>query len=341
MRFGLGRGRNYVAKGPFGEELFAGVGIRSMSNGYSGDSVRQKYTSKERDDETGLDYFGARYYSSLQGRFIGADDLLSSGRPWNPQTWNRYAYVLNNPLFYTDPSGFYDYASGTSNEDKLRFEAQLKRAREQLDKIKARYGANSAEYNKAKLALDAYGKPGDKNGVIVGFGATADKTPGETRGLFGPNGEKAITVTIDMSKNKSDNKLLGTIAHEGSHVNDRSDLYNAILGASSEQDALAAAARVTHGATETTAYTVESVFAEFTYKNEALTESAGGTTVFRMEAKQEYAEIGGTNVKIWDPSWAGADVAKIRANRAAAISKGLRASPLYNKILNDPILKIK
>ena len=54
---------------PFGEELFAGVGIRSASNGYSGDSVRQKFGSYERDNETGLDYFGARYFASVQGRF--------------------------------------------------------------------------------------------------------------------------------------------------------------------------------------------------------------------------------------------------------------------------------
>src|SRR5713226_4392220 len=57
---------------PFGEELF-GQGLRIPALGYTGDSVRQKFTSKERDNETGLDYFGARYYASAQGRFTGAD----------------------------------------------------------------------------------------------------------------------------------------------------------------------------------------------------------------------------------------------------------------------------
>src|SRR5262245_62423616 len=61
---------------PFGEELSAG--IRSASNGYGGDSVRQKFTGKER-DETGLDYFGARYFSSVAGRFVSVDPILSSG----------------------------------------------------------------------------------------------------------------------------------------------------------------------------------------------------------------------------------------------------------------------
>jgi YD repeat-containing protein len=56
---------------PFGEELFAPTGGRSAAMGYSGgDGVRQQFTSKERDVETGLDYFLARYYASIQGRFI-------------------------------------------------------------------------------------------------------------------------------------------------------------------------------------------------------------------------------------------------------------------------------
>src|SRR5439155_525508 len=51
---------------PFGEELYAGG--RTTALGYTGsDGSRQKFTQKERDNETGLDFFGARYYSSTQG----------------------------------------------------------------------------------------------------------------------------------------------------------------------------------------------------------------------------------------------------------------------------------
>jgi RHS repeat-associated protein len=67
--------------------------------------VRQKFTLKERDNETGLDYFLARYYSSTQGRFTSADPLLASAERSDPQTWNRYTYVTNNPLGFTDPTG--------------------------------------------------------------------------------------------------------------------------------------------------------------------------------------------------------------------------------------------
>ena len=90
---------------PFGEELSAGVGNRTTTEGYSGDLVRQKFTSKERDNETGLDFFEARYYTSTQGRFTSADPLQASAKRRNPQTWNRYTYGLNNPLRFTDPDG--------------------------------------------------------------------------------------------------------------------------------------------------------------------------------------------------------------------------------------------
>ncbi|MBN8733917.1 MAG: RHS repeat-associated core domain-containing protein [Acidobacteria bacterium] len=75
--------------------------------GYGNDGgVAIKFTGKERDAETGLDYFGARYMSAAQGRFTSPDPKLFSTRTiGNPQKWNRYAYVLNNPLVFIDPDG--------------------------------------------------------------------------------------------------------------------------------------------------------------------------------------------------------------------------------------------
>jgi RHS repeat-associated protein len=89
---------------PFGEELIAGVGLRTTGLGYNGaDSTRQKFTSKERDPETGLDYFGERYCSSAAGRFTSIDS--GAIEPIDPQSLNRYVYTKNNPLFYFDPDG--------------------------------------------------------------------------------------------------------------------------------------------------------------------------------------------------------------------------------------------
>jgi RHS repeat-associated protein len=90
---------------PFGEELFVGTGGRTPTQGYAADTVRQKFTQKERDIETGLDYFGARYFASAQGRFTSVDPLMASGLAVDPQSWNRYAHVNNNPLRYVDDEG--------------------------------------------------------------------------------------------------------------------------------------------------------------------------------------------------------------------------------------------
>jgi RHS repeat-associated protein len=63
------------------------------------------FTGKERDAETGLDYFLARYYSGAQGRFISADLPLIDQRTDHPQSWNLYSYARNNPLKYVDEDG--------------------------------------------------------------------------------------------------------------------------------------------------------------------------------------------------------------------------------------------
>ncbi|MGJ5820435.1 RHS repeat-associated core domain-containing protein [Paludibaculum fermentans] len=92
-------------------------------------------TGKERDAETGLDSFGARYYSGAQGRFTSSDEFTGGivdpftgqqvGQPGplpyaditDPQTLNKYVYVRNNPLRYIDPDGhdFWDYVKRAIN----------------------------------------------------------------------------------------------------------------------------------------------------------------------------------------------------------------------------------
>ena len=66
--------------------------------------VRQ-FAGKELDD-TGLSYFGARYYESRTGRFTTVDPLLDQQTALvDPQRWNRYSYARNNPQTYVDPDG--------------------------------------------------------------------------------------------------------------------------------------------------------------------------------------------------------------------------------------------
>ena len=110
---------------PFGEEIGAAYGGRSSVSGYTAslaDGPAQKFTGKERDNESQLDYFGARYFSGAGGRFTSVDpyeinqevaraesqdqrEELLNGYIGNPQGWNRYSYVRNNPLAMIDPDG--------------------------------------------------------------------------------------------------------------------------------------------------------------------------------------------------------------------------------------------
>jgi len=64
---------------------------------------RYEYTGKEKDNSTGLYFYGARYYDSTLGRFISADTLITD--PLDPEALNRYSYARNNPILYMDPSG--------------------------------------------------------------------------------------------------------------------------------------------------------------------------------------------------------------------------------------------
>jgi RHS repeat-associated protein len=115
---------------PFGEEINR-LGGRSANNGYQSDSIRQKYTQYERDNESDLDFAQARYYGSSLGRFTSPDPALASMWIDNPQSLNRYVYALNNPLAFIDPDGLEpiwihdiknDLYFSVSEEDKAKYD---------------------------------------------------------------------------------------------------------------------------------------------------------------------------------------------------------------------------
>lgn len=68
-------------------------------------ATTHKFTGKEADTESSLDYFGARYYSANAGRFLSVDPSRHGVDRADAQSWNRYAYARNNPLLYVDPNG--------------------------------------------------------------------------------------------------------------------------------------------------------------------------------------------------------------------------------------------
>jgi RHS repeat-associated protein len=79
------------------------------------------FTGKERDTESGLDYFGARYYSSTMGRWMSPDwnakiEPVPYSKLDNPQSLNLYSYVWNNPTSRNDPDGHEVDLSGTAKD---------------------------------------------------------------------------------------------------------------------------------------------------------------------------------------------------------------------------------
>ena len=83
------------ASNPFGDALSC----------LSGRTSPLHFTGKQRDSESDLDNFGARYDSSSLGRFMSSDPKHISAHLADPQSFNRYAYARNNPLVYVDPDG--------------------------------------------------------------------------------------------------------------------------------------------------------------------------------------------------------------------------------------------
>ena len=108
-------------------------------------SIRLQFAGKERDVETdahgwtALDYFGARYYTSMHGRFTTVDPVLNiEAALTDPQRWNRYAYARSNPLLFVDPDGREIYRVVTPYERELMGMAGAIR-----DKVATALGADS------------------------------------------------------------------------------------------------------------------------------------------------------------------------------------------------------
>ena len=168
------------------------------------------FTGKERDYDTGLDYFGARYYRAGLGRFTTVDPVETT--PENvidPQRWNRYSYVRHSPLRYVDPDGRYttDCATGDAacHQQAMKFEEARQK------NLKRRSTRNAAE---------AYGKPGDDNGVHVHF--NVPEQGGYDDGVVDASGSAPmkpdIHVWIKASVQGAEYERL--VAHEGSPVSD-------------------------------------------------------------------------------------------------------------------------
>ncbi len=95
---------------PFGDQQSCVADANAPLSPAPSDATNLHFTGKERDTESGNDYFGARYYASSMGRFLSPDwseypDTVPYADLTNPQSLNLYAYVGNNPLADADVDG--------------------------------------------------------------------------------------------------------------------------------------------------------------------------------------------------------------------------------------------
>lgn len=262
---------------PFGEELSLGAAENPPQ--------RLKYTGHERDETAGgtLDYMHARYYSPTAGRFLSPDPL--PGSPDTPQSWNRYGYVLGNPVALTDPAGLYvvdpqceanPACKGAANS----FEIERKTA----------LFAGSRQGNRDVVAAaEAFGAPGVPNGVTVNFMSQAqiNHLAGAPQGynvdgLVSPHltlegNQLHLTMTAVFSVGLVGEALEQTIVHEGSHILDDRSIV------SSWNPKTKTLTSMTHFDTERKAYMLGAKIAPYTrtirgvppFKDQTFTYSGG------------------------------------------------------------------
>lgn len=95
-----------MAYDPWGKRRYPN-GTSDKLDAIYGVSTDRGYTMHEHLDEMGVIHMNGRVFDPLIGRFMSADPHIQF--PGNLQSYNRYAYVLNNPLYYTDPSGYFSF----------------------------------------------------------------------------------------------------------------------------------------------------------------------------------------------------------------------------------------
>ncbi len=195
---------------PFGEEIATSQRIAGL--GYNSDEIRKKFTSYERDDESGLDYAKNRYNNYNLGRFTSPDpykivaEVQLEKNPEKakaklnnyiaePGRWNQYVYTINNPLKFTDPTGEDLWLRGTTEE--------IQEAERLLKEI-----IGEERYNKYVHRIDHTGDDGyalvlniDANDLVAFVGNINNQSKNETGLNLGMaellSSSKATEVRVD------------------------------------------------------------------------------------------------------------------------------------------------
>ena len=173
----------------------AAIGLRA---GLLLNRVESRYTGKERDAESGLDNFGPRYYGSSMGRFMSPDEF--GGHLEDPQTLNKYAYVGNNPLSRTDPTGhdFWqscDKASSTCGNQQIG----TNKDGSAINHLVQGTTDSNGKFTSTVITSASLGQAGSGNSATVnGNGVMVTSSTGTAQGIF-INGTQAATIQGDAN----------------------------------------------------------------------------------------------------------------------------------------------
>ena len=163
---------------------------------------------------------------------MSPDPLLSSGRPPDPQTWNRYVYGRDNPINLIDPSGLYTFRptvcaaleDGGCTQDQIdehdRQEQEFRNALSAIRNAIIGLGGGMRDgQQRLQSVLDFYGNQGERNSVTVGFDSVNDPNEPAAVATTFENRDGTIDITFDTSKFAGENVLSfgGIAAHEGTH----------------------------------------------------------------------------------------------------------------------------
>jgi len=183
-------------------------------------SPAMKFSGKERDTESNLDYFGARYYGNYYYRWLSPDPVVPLDVAYtNPQAWNLYSFNRNNPVNLVDPSGLYVFENGTQAQQNA-FNKAIERA----------MGLPGL-----KEIISVFGSAGEENGVIIKiydakFGSFAPYVT--SRMLQDLSYECIVHLAFDAGGDD----LVIDVAHEGSHILDYKNYAGALREAFSKGD---------------------------------------------------------------------------------------------------------
>ena len=229
---------------PFGDALNCGNSTQYPTEHH--------FTGKERDAESGNDYFGARYFASTMGRFLSPDwsakaEPVPYAKLDDPQSLNLYSYVRNNPLSRIDADGHYELNnSGCGDNAKCQ-----KKWDQAVNKFESRREKDLNSKNAGvRAAAAAYGAKGKANGVHLGFG-NLNTGANPIFGSVNPNGSTPGNVNIQVTLDFGRAGSAETQTHEGTHVGDDEKFLNSYDGAKGGYDQ---SLNPTHGQTEFNAF---------------------------------------------------------------------------------------